>query len=97
MKNEKIVTSIAQSNDFSKKYEGVLLHCFKPSIISISQSANSHNIGTLTPNSSVSENGWFSSASTIITAHYGNVTGCQFEPPKSYASDYIYILIIFNI
>lgn len=89
---EKILTSIANSSDFQKKYNGVMNHCFKPSIVSTSDSntPNSHNIGTFTPSSSVSGYGWINAQDTVIQSHYGNTTGCDMEPPTAADSDYQY-------
>ena len=89
---EKILTSIADSSDFRKKYNGVMNHCFKPSIVSTSDSntPNSHNIGTFTPSSSVSGYGWINAQDTVIQSHYGNTTGCDMEPPTAPDSDYQY-------
>ena len=89
---EKILTSIADSSDFRRKYNGVVNHCFKPSIVSTSDSntPNSHNIGTFTPSSSVSGYGWINAQDTVIQSHYGNTTGCDMEPPTAPDSDYQY-------
>ena len=89
---EKILTSIADSSDFQRKYNGVMNHCFKPSIVSTSDSntPNSHNIGTFTPSSSVSGYGWINAQDTVIQSHYGNTTGCDMEPPTAPDSDYQY-------